>query len=135
MNKTLAALKTRIDWQLNEVKQQQAVLNEEITVLDEQMQVNAGQISEACASPVYLLPEQEIARLNFVIRQQQLQDELTRKKDQLMTQQEILRQKQTRLGTELKMLEKYLEQKAKEHAKNQEKEQQNFIDEWAIQRN
>ena len=80
------------------------------------------------------MPEREISRLHFMIRQQQQQDELNTNKTALLSQQLTLNSRQLRLNTELKMLEKHQENQLKNTQQQRIVKQQNDSDEWVLQR-
>ena len=76
MNKTLRALMTKLQWQLGELSQQLLPIEQQLAALEHQLFEHQQKITKAYAIPAFILPEREIARLHFMICQQQRQDEL-----------------------------------------------------------
>lgn len=133
MNKTLPALMTKLQWQLSELSHQLQALEEQLTELEQERQENQQTITNAYAIPAFILPEREIARLNFLICQSQRQDELNSMKTDLLSQKNTLTTRKIRLNKELKMLEKYLESQLKNNQQQAALTAQNNVDEWVIQ--
>jgi chromosome segregation ATPase len=133
MNKTLHALMTKLQWQLTALEQQLQTLEKQLDAVELQCQENQQKITNACAIPAFILPEREIARLNFMICQSQHQDELTTKKTDLLSQKRTLTEKKIRLNTELKMLEKHQENKLKILLQQTALAEQKKADEWVLQ--
>ncbi|MCW0218341.1 MAG: hypothetical protein OJI67_08470, partial [Prosthecobacter sp.] len=90
-------------------------------------------ITKACATPAHLLPEQEVARLNFMICQQQTQDVLTTCKKDLLSQQSTLLARKLRLDTESNMLRHYEDNQKEAKRKQDLVHEQNALDEWVVQ--
>lgn len=134
MNKTLQALMTKLQWQLRALDEQLQTLEQQLEALELQCQENQQKITNACAIPAFILPEREIARLNFMICQSQHQDELNTRKTELLSQKAMLTTKKIRLNTELKMLEKHQENKLKSKQQQTALAEQNKADEWVLQR-
>jgi hypothetical protein len=107
MTNSMHALITKLSWQLQEVNQGLEALSNTLKAIQDKQQANAQEIQQARASTALMNPEQEIARLNFIMRCQQNQDRLDLEKKDLVAQQLHLNARQLRLSTELKMLEKY----------------------------
>ena len=80
------------------------------------------------------MPELEIARVHFVTQQEHHQHELKIKKTALVADQNAFKLQQTRLNTEMKMLEKHQEAKLKTQQQQTLLTQQNNNDEWTLQR-
>ncbi|ARG96959.1 hypothetical protein [Legionella micdadei] len=134
MNKTLLALMNKLSWQLNEVKQLSQAVDEEQRTIEKTLDDLHQQIHKAYATPAIINPEQEIARLNFIIQQQQKYDNLSIKNKELNTKLSQLYDRKVRLQIELKMLEKYQEKQRVISIKNDISLQQNANDEWILQR-
>ena len=134
MNKTLHALMTKLQWQLSSLHQQLLTLEQQIATLDKQLNEHQQKMLNACAIPAFILPEREIARLHFMLHQQQLQDGLTTHKNALLSQFATLNSRHTRLNTELRMLEKHQENQLKNQQQKLVLKQQLLIDEWVLQR-
>lgn len=134
MNKTLSALMTKLQWQLNELNQQLLVIEQELKHLEQQVQENQQTILNASKTPAYILPEREIAGLHFIMAQQQQQDELKASRTDFLTQQSTFTAKKIRLEMELKMLEKHQENQLKAAYQQALLTEQNNTDEWVLQR-
>ncbi|KTD25834.1 hypothetical protein [Legionella maceachernii] len=134
MNKTLVALMNKLSWQLNEVEQLSQAINEEQKSMQQSLHHLQQQIHQACATSALIIPEQEIARLNFIIQKQQRLEELSIENKAIETRLSQLNERKIRLQTELKMLEKYQGKLRKESLKKEIISQQNANDEWILQR-
>ncbi|WP_028388032.1 hypothetical protein [Legionella fairfieldensis] len=133
MNKTLLALMKKIDWQLNNLYQHSHTIRAEQDELNKKVAEVKQKISDACATSAIINPEQEITRLNFMMQQQQIHENLIIKKKELDTHYMQLQEKQIRLTRELKMLEKYQEKKKNTAQKNIAIKEQKISDEWTLQ--
>lgn len=134
MNKTLKALSTKLKWQLNDLCLQLQTVEQQLAKITKQSLDNRKRIDNACHIPAIIVPEQEIARLHFIISQQQSLDDLKIEQQHLKSKKESLQLRQKRLNIELKMLEKYqLTQRESKHTAAL-KTQQNDSDEWILQR-
>ncbi|MBA3537491.1 MAG: hypothetical protein H0T84_12945 [Tatlockia sp.] len=134
MSKTLIALKSKLCWQRNDLNQMLARIDEELTALKENLAQRQEQIHKACATSVIINPEQEISRLNFIVRYQLEHENLSLEKKELESQQSQLKQRHLRLTSELKMLEKHQTNKEKVEIENTLIKEQKDIDEWVLLR-
>lgn len=134
MNKTLDALNSKLTWQLNEISQHLQTNAEELTKLQERLDAMQTKIHKGYVIPAIINPEQEIARLNFIVHHQQEQDYLKLEKKELNLRHSQLQERQLRLNSELKMLEKYQEKQQKIEEKTRQALQQHANDEWVLQR-
>lgn len=107
MNKTLSALMTKLKWQLADMDKQLQLINKQLDELEQRLNENQQKIDKACEIPAFILPEKEIARLNFMIGESQRQEELNTGKTELLSQKNNLTSRKIRLNTELKMLERH----------------------------
>lgn len=112
MNKTLSALMAKLTWQLNEVTRQLQAIDVQCLNLQEKFKDTERQTAEASAIPI-THPEQELARLNFIIQHQRQYEDLSIEKKFLESRRSQLQARQSRLYTELKMLKKYQEKQQK----------------------
>ena len=132
MNKTLQALMTKLKWQLTDLDKQLQGLDQQLDHLEQLLNDNQQKIDSACEIPAFILPEKEIARLNFIIGESQRQDSLNTSKMELQSQKNNLTTRKIRLNIELKMLEKHqVNQQTKERLKEIVSEQKN-ADEWVL---
>jgi chromosome segregation ATPase len=134
MNKTLIALMNKLSWQVNEVSQVLQTINDEQGSLQKTHAELQEQLQKACATTVIINPEQEIARLHFIMHKQQEQDHLTLRMKELEAQQAQLKKRKIRLDIELKMLDRYQEKQQEKALENEILLQQNANDEWILQR-
>lgn len=134
MNKTLIALMNKLSWQLSDVSQFLHTINEEQATLKQAYAELQEQIEKACATPAIIQPEQEIARLNFIMHKQQEYEHLNLKMKELEAQQAQLKERKIRLHSELKMLERYQDKQQEKTLRNDILMQQNANDEWVLQR-
>lgn len=133
MNKTLQALMTKLQWQLTDLDNQLQALDQQLDHLEQLLNDNQQKIDKACEIPAFIVPEKEIARLNFIIGESQKQDSLSQSKTELLSQKSRLTTRKIRLNIELKMLEKHQSnQQTNERLKEIVTEQKN-ADEWALQ--
>ena len=132
MNKTLFALISNLEWQLNDLHQEQLILDEQGLKLDKTLQLEHDIWLKASVIYQVILPEQEMARLQFMLNQEQKKDALNEEKKRLLSQQEALTSRKNRLNLELKMLEKYQANQAKVDLHQMIVKQQNATDDWAM---
>lgn len=133
MSKTLHALMTKLQWQINEILQHVQSLNQSLEQLEKEMQVIQQAIDKAYVIPSVIRPEQEIARLHFIIGQEQQQEKLKGEKNHLISQKNNLENRKNRLNIELKMLERHQEKQSQKKHRDLLTSQQNFSDEWVLQ--
>lgn len=133
MKKTLCALIKKVQWQLNDLNQEQGLIEQEIALLAKKITDNQQKIDEASNISAFILPEQEIARLNFILRQQQDQEVIKANKMALISQQTSLASRKKRLVIELTLLEKHQHNQSILQKKESNRIQQNNADEWALQ--
>lgn len=133
MNKTLCALMKKLQWQLNELNQQQGLIEQKVALLEKKITDNQKKLHEASSISAFILPEQEIARLNFMVRQQEDQETIKANKVALISEKTNLESRKKRLTIELKMLEKYQQNQLMLQEKQSNLIQQNNADEWALQ--
>lgn len=134
MNKTLRALLTQLECQRNALNQQLLAIEQQLLNLEQKCQESQQKISNSCTIPAIILPEQEMARLHFILREQQYQDDWSGQKTALHAQKAVLKSRQIRLNTELKLLEHYQDQQLKQTQRQALLTQQNKSDEWVVQR-
>jgi hypothetical protein len=132
MNEALAALMTKLKWQINEGFQKLQDMETDLETLDQQRKNLAQNIQKTFCLPKNLLPEQEMARLSFTIRQQKQMDDLFARSSDLIQQKNRLQELNLRLKTELAMLEKHQEKKALAALKKNQVLQQNHLDEMVL---
>jgi CO dehydrogenase/acetyl-CoA synthase alpha subunit len=134
MNRTLDAVFKKLQWQLQENRTTMLSLEQHLSGLSSQLQMNQQTIANACTRPTTLLPEQEIARSHFITQQQHYQTELTHNLDRLQMDKNKGQSEQTRLNTKLKMLERHRRTVLKNRQYQARIMEQNNNDEWAILR-
>lgn len=134
MNKGLTALMTKLTWQCNGIDQELQTLSRQLAAIEQQIQEITARVAKASVSPSVIIPEREIAGLHFIMAQQQQLDQLHSNRTELLSQQDSLLKKKIRLNTELKMLEKYLENQQKDLDKKELTQRQHQADEWVLQR-
>jgi len=134
MNKTLTALLAKISRQLKESGQSLIQLTEELAALQKKQTEKQNQLTNACAIPAVIHPEQEISRLNFIVRCQQELQNFELENRELENKKSIFKERLLRLNLELKMLEKYLLNQKNIEQKKRTLVEQNYQDEWVLQR-
>lgn len=107
MNNSLNTLIKKIQFQIEELDQQIAAASDKIKQIDEQLGAIRDSLEKSLTIPAFILPEKEISRLNFIIKQQQSIDEIGTEKTQYESQITCIENRKKRLKIELKMLEKY----------------------------
>ena len=130
----MKALLTRLKWQLYDLSQKQLNIEQQLVVLEKKSHSIQQKIISSCIMPALIVPEHEMARSHFMTQQQQQQDELTLSKAGILSNQTALKQQQTRLNMELKMLEKHQEAKLNIQRQHALLTEQNNRDEWTLQR-
>ncbi len=134
MNKTLRSLLTQLEWQRNALNPQLLAIEQQLLNLEKKNQDSQQKIRNSCIIPAAILPEIEVVRLHFILREQQNQDERNVQKTDLESQHRALKLQQIRLNTELKLLEKYQARQRKQQQQQALMIQQNNSDEWILQR-
>lgn len=132
MNKIHKALTLKLQWKLQALHQQIHHLNDEIFAIEKSLK-NLELPLEASCKPTRILPEQETARFYFHLREHQKKLSLNAHKSALQAEKLELESKETRLKTELKMIEKQAEAQLKLKRLQQIIIEQNVSDEWIIQ--
>lgn len=121
MNKTLTALVNKLTEQIKEIEQHRQLNMEQLRSLEKKLNEVQEKTHKACVSTTTIHPEREIARLNFIMKNQQLEENLEEGKKILETQLQQLQIRETRLNLELKMLDDYCEKKEQKTTKKQQK--------------
>ena len=132
MSKTLDALSTKLTWQLNELSQPMSVIEQQLVVLEQQVQTSQQHIINASEIPTTILPEQEMARLQFILHEQQQQDTFNTRKTALSSELTTLQAKHLRLKTELKRLEQYQDNQRQDLQQQALLTQYKQADEWSL---
>lgn len=133
MNKALSILMKKLAWQIEEAEQEFSERANNIVQLEQELIAIRQVLENALTLPATFLPEKEISRLNFIIRQQQLLDDVGVQKNQSEYQQQCLHKRCLRLRSELAMLEKYHQQQLSEEGKIQQKKEQTCADDQHLQ--
>lgn len=134
MNRTLTALMIKLSEQLNNTQDQLDKIKEQIQSLQQELQITQEKVQAACTLSGSIQPEQEIARLNFIIQNQQQIDVLVLQKKTLEAHYLQNQERQVRLNSELKMLQHYQEKQQKSTEQKIALSQQQAIDEWVLQK-
>ncbi len=134
MSRTLNALLTQLTWNLHRVYNRLNLVHQNIETVDEELQNNKSVTAESCVVSNLIIPEQEIARTNFLMQQQQQQHQLATHKETLLSEQQQLLTQQTDLKRAIKRLEKHQEDTFKRNQQHLERTHQNNSDEWVLQR-
>jgi len=134
MNKTLTALASKLSWQLTDLNQAADQLAGQLQSVLDKLATLQQHIEKASQLPAHIQPEQEILRLNFLVRCQADQANLMLQKRELLAQKAQLKTKQLRINTELIMLEKYQEKQQKHGQQKTLLAEQKEADEWIVQR-
>lgn len=134
MNKTLNALSTKLKWTLHGLGNKMFSIEQQDAILEQKIDSTLQKISSSCTMSALIIPEQEIARSLFMTQQHQYYDELMNKKADLQSNKLTLKNQQTRLNMELKMLEKYQKTILKNEQHHARQTSQNNSDEWVLQR-
>lgn len=132
MSKTLDALSTQLTWQLSELNQNISIIEQQLADLNQQYESGQQRIMNANDMPATILPEQEMARLQFILHQQQLLDKLNHTRETLRAELNVLQARQLRLKTELKRLELYQEQQRLHQKQQAVLTQYKQADEWSL---
>lgn len=134
MNKSLFALMTKLNWQLNALNLQLHEVQDQLQRVRQEMAARDEQIQQAGVNSLTINPDFEINRLNFITQQQEQKEKLNMTLKQHQDTEQAVQEKMQRIKTELKMLEKYLEREQAELQEQQKKAENNVLDEWIIQR-
>ena len=130
MSQTLRALSSKLKIQLSELYLNVQSIELKLADLENQYHESLQNISSASVIPEHLQPEQEMARLHFILCEQQNLDNLNATKTTLLTELNLLKEKHLRLNTELKRIEKYQENQRIIKKQHNELDQQKDRDEW-----
>lgn len=134
MSKTIRALMTKIQWQISGEQQRLEQLVTEQKALQLQLNDSRARTEQACAQPARLLPEQEMARLNFMMNQQQQQARLQSQIEERQAHHRQITEKIRRLNMELHLLETYQEKQCAKARQSRLNAEQNRADEWCLLR-
>ena len=134
MSRTLNALLTQLTWNLHRVYNRLNLVHQDIATVDEELQNNQSVTAQSCFVSNLIIPEQEIARTHFLMRQQQQQHQLATHKETLLSEQQQLLTQQIDLKKAFKRLEKHQDAILKINQQHLERTHQNNSDEWALQR-
>lgn len=137
MNHTLNALMTKLNWQNNELtsqcqETQRQAAHYENQINDLSTQIDQSSITVA-TKPLFINPEIEMSRLHFITKQHEKIEQLTTSLNEQLALELQLKEKLQRNKTELKMLEKYLHREEEVHRLQQKKDEEQTMDEWALQ--
>ncbi len=130
MNNTLRALASKLSWQINALEQRLNTIQQQLTALEQQIEAHHQTISEASVISEHIRPEQEMARLHFLLCEQTKIDQLNAVHITLQTEKNELITKQLRLRTELKQLERYEARKQIHQQQQMILNEQKNTDEW-----
>ncbi len=134
MNKILNALKAKLNSQLSALSLSRQKIDEELLSLQEKKRLKEEQIRKASATPAIIIPEQEIARLNFIVRSHQDYEHLAIEVKEKESHLDTLKERYLRLNIELKMLEKHFENQLKKETEKALSLEQKNLDEWILLR-
>jgi hypothetical protein len=132
MNNTLRSLASKLSWQINALEQRISIIHQQLTELEIQRQVQQQTISEASAISAIIHPEQEMARLHFLLCEQTKHDHLNASYTALQTEKNELLSKKLRFQTELKQLEKYVDRQDIQRQQQVLLNEQKNTDEWVL---
>ncbi len=130
----MKALFTHLKWQQAELSHQLLTTEQQLENMAQKIDLIQQEIAKSSGVAIFIRPEIEMARVNFITQQQQQQDELTIHKTSLLSEHTQLELQQTRLNIELKMLEKHQEARLKKQHRQSLLTEQNSLDEWILQR-
>ena len=124
----------KLKWSLHGLGNKMFLIEQQDAILDQKIDSTLQKISNSCTMPALIVPEQEIARSLFMAQQHHYYDELINKKADLQSNKHALKNQQTRLNMELKMLEKHQKTILKNEQHHARQTSQNNSDEWVLQR-
>lgn len=113
MNKTLADLMKKLSIQIEEIDQHRQQITWKLISLEKKCDEIQEKTHSATITTAIVHPEQEIARLAFLMKNQQLEERIQEEKKALVAQAQQLEIRQRRLNLELKMLASYREKLGK----------------------
>lgn len=128
----MSALSNQLIWQLSDLSSRISIIEEQLLSLERQYQSSQQHIISASDIPTTILPEQEMARLQFILKQQQEQDKLNTSKIDLNAELTMLQKKQMRLKTDLKRIELYQSKQHQQLRQQALTEQYKQADEWSL---
>lgn len=132
MSKALNALSSQLSWQLNDLNHHLLAIEQDLEALEQDYQTSQNKIIKASEIPLAILPEQEMARLHYMLHEQQQQDALNARKTALNSEYATLQAKQLRLKTELKRLQHYQERQENIMKQEIQLRQYQQADEWSL---
>lgn len=130
----MRALLTTLIWQRNQLNQQLLDLECYLDQLEQSIQTFQHTIASSQRTTRLILPEQEIARVHFIAKQQQLKNDCMTKKKVIQSNQAAVSAQLIDVNTQLKRLEKHQTRKQNLKQYQELTTQQKNSDEWAIQR-
>lgn len=134
MNRPIDSLLITLKWKQHGLCNQLLAVEKQLRSVEHDIQDNQQKTNESCALTPVIIPEHDIARSHFFIVQQQNQQELRLNQTALQSDQQDLITQQKNLNRTLKMLEKHHHASVQIQQKNVLRNEQNSLDEWALQR-
>lgn len=119
----MKALFKKIKWQQQKLTHELFMTTQHLESITQDLHAAMNKMSV----PILILPEMEMARMNYIIQKQQQHDELTIRKTVLLAEQ-------TRLNIDQNLLEKHQHTKVENQRLRAKQVQQNTMDEWVLQR-
>lgn len=132
MSHALESLSKKLTWQLHDLNGLIQDIKQRIKRVESEFLACDEKIKQVNQIPEHILPEQEMARLQFILHQQQQQDNLSTQKIDLTAQYDVLQAKQLRLKVELKRIETYQQQQNESRRQQAQIAQYKQDDEWSL---
>ena len=133
MNQSLKALMAKLNWQYSELHMNLKALEQDSLNVIQKIEQLAHDINQSFTSPLNIIPELEINKLNFITQQQEKKEELIMLLKNHQTLEKKLGDKIQRIKMEQKMLELYIEREQKKQKDQQNKAEEHALDEWVCQ--
>lgn len=133
MTDALNALSRKLTGQRQILRQKLQSIEQLIANYDQKIQDNQQKILNPCTMSASIQPEQEMARLRFMLNQQTKQESLTSEKKALEQERVLFNARDLRLNRELKMIEKVQQSHLLARQQTAQRTAQHRVDEWALQ--
>jgi len=129
----IKALFTRLSWQLEELQQQITTIQTQLAQYQEHIKNLEKTLENNGTRDTHIHPEKEMSRLSFTLKTQGECDQIMGQYREESMELSRLLDKQIRLKTELRLLEKFQTTQQEKSRVDTIEQENRALDEWALQ--
>lgn len=129
----IKALFTRLSWQLEALQQQITTIQTQLAKYQEHIKTLEKNLENTGTRDTHIHPEKEMSRLSFTLKIQGECDQIMGQYREESMELARLLDKQIRLNTELRLLEKFQKTELEKTRLDTMEQENNSLDEWALQ--